>query len=159
MTTLNEARSAAQELKRLQEAASMLPELERQQSAYDAKAKIEALKQKTLADNHKLYAQFQHLYSKYRQQFVSLLESVKECHNTLKSLYDLRKAILDNRSKYAGALLEYSLKFEGLDVYKDGYLIEDKAEAVTPFTLPRVISISIPGNPLAGAIEEILNRL
>lgn len=158
MVSLQEAREAAKTLQDLQSKAALLPELEKQQGAIEAKQQIEALKQKTLADNQALYEQFQQLYAQYKQMFLDLLEAVRQCHRVLFDLYQIRKMILDNRSKFAGKLLDYSITFEGLDIYKDSDLIESQADVVAP-KLPRVISVPLPGNPLAGALEEILNRL
>lgn len=160
MVSLQEARQAAQTLQDLQSKAALLPELERQQGISEAKVKIEALRQKLLTDNQKLYSQYQELYNEYKQQFLDLLEAMRKAHKTLFDLYQLKKAITDNRSKYAGKLLDFELKYnDGFDVYKDGYSVELQADNVSPFSLPSVVSVSVPNCPLAGEVERILNML
>jgi hypothetical protein len=129
MTTLNEARSAASELKRLQEAASMLPELEAQEASSAAQQRLAGLRSKTQSEVDKLYPEFVESYNVYRARFSAVIEALKACSQSFREFEANKKHIREEVDRYLGSKMDYAIKFKpGFNLYRDSINIELEAK-------------------------------
>lgn len=129
MTTLSEAREAASELKRLQQAANLLPQLEAQQAEDVSQAQLERLRDKSQGDIDALYPKYLEAYNTYREKFKAVIDALKVCSKSFQELEAIKKQIRQTVDRYIGSRVNHALKFTpNFDLYRDSVSVEMEAQ-------------------------------
>lgn len=154
---LQTARNAALELNRLQQAASMLPQLEANEAKAASENNLKNLRAKILSDNEVLYNDFQQAVSNYRNEMETVVNSLKHLAASLKNVFVLRKRLTDNAQAYVSAYYEHCVKHLKMDVMQASF----NAQNHTDDTMPGSVQFepSRPGDPITGSVATILQHL
>lgn len=156
MTTLNEAREAAEQLKKLQDAAQLLPALELDNSKKLSLSNLQSLKNDTRLRIAGLYEQYNSVYDVYMSKLNSLLETVKDVAQSFKTFVMLRRDITITAKRYVNAYVQHNLQYEGLNRYQtDMADLEATNEILSGLQLERPLSPT-KGNPAIDTIVRLL---
>jgi len=138
--TLEEARKAAAEIKRLEEAARLLPQLEAEEAARIAGERLDRLREQVREENGVLYEQYSKTLADWQTRFNTLLDSIEATRDVLGRLQSLKGALEANIGHYVNNRVRYAVQHEGADVYKDAAIIENNA--LVDINAPHVLTDS-----------------
>lgn len=156
---LNDARRAAAQLERLQQAASMLPALEAQAARDESAARLEGLRVTTRQELTALYSEYKQAHDEYKTAFSNAYSALETCAKSLKRLFDLRKNIDRKAATYVSERLRHEFEHGHADPFKDGLTLESQAqnEILGGFPLDLQL-VPTNGNALIDAVLQLVRR-